>query len=343
MYCKNCGSEIKEGNTFCVKCGNPIENISENIAQKEKKPKKKLVIISIIILVVIGIIITGVIAIPKVIHQIEEKKYQEEMQQDLNNINITLKVETIDLPSQGTYNQNLYDVEYPEILEKADDYDRYEQLVEKYEGGKLEITGNVDIKKIGEYEVNYTVTSEQGNTKTAKLKVKVKDYMKPEINIKNTTIQITKGTKVNILDGVTAEDNIDSKKELTARITTEGKVDVNKIGEYVITYKVKDTAGWATEKKRTYKVIEKPNIKLNTNYILKENGWTIYLKFISDSEFTYNAVFYYDGGTDSYKGTYTAKGNKLTLKCEEWEKYIIINNNNNTFSLDSQIYNSGMN
>ena len=34
MYCKNCGKEIKEGNTFCTNCGKPIENNKqENIKQ----------------------------------------------------------------------------------------------------------------------------------------------------------------------------------------------------------------------------------------------------------------------------------------------------------------------
>ena len=35
MYCKNCGKEIKEGNTFCTNCGKPISNIKKNTIKAE--------------------------------------------------------------------------------------------------------------------------------------------------------------------------------------------------------------------------------------------------------------------------------------------------------------------
>lgn len=35
MYCKKCGKEIKEGNTFCTNCGEPINNIKENTTRTE--------------------------------------------------------------------------------------------------------------------------------------------------------------------------------------------------------------------------------------------------------------------------------------------------------------------
>ena len=39
MYCKNCGKEIKEGNSFCTNCGKPIENNKqENIETNSTEP-----------------------------------------------------------------------------------------------------------------------------------------------------------------------------------------------------------------------------------------------------------------------------------------------------------------
>ena len=37
MYCKNCGKEIKEGNTFCTNCGKPINNLKETTTKLESK------------------------------------------------------------------------------------------------------------------------------------------------------------------------------------------------------------------------------------------------------------------------------------------------------------------
>lgn len=52
MICKKCGKEIKDGNSFCVYCGNNIENQSNT----KKNNKKLLIIISIIICVIFSII-----------------------------------------------------------------------------------------------------------------------------------------------------------------------------------------------------------------------------------------------------------------------------------------------
>ena len=71
MYCKNCGKEIKEGNTFCTNCGKPIENNKqENIKTNSTEPilnqKKKgfkirvwhiLLLIIFIIIIVISVIL----------------------------------------------------------------------------------------------------------------------------------------------------------------------------------------------------------------------------------------------------------------------------------------------
>ena len=45
MYCKNCGTEQKEGQKFCPKCGTPFEHRAEVVQQKEtneQKPEDKV-------------------------------------------------------------------------------------------------------------------------------------------------------------------------------------------------------------------------------------------------------------------------------------------------------------
>ena len=317
MFCKYCGNEIKEGNTFCTNCGKPIEDTKPI----KKKSKKKYIIISIIILVVIGIIVSGVIAVPKVIKSIEEKKYQQKMQQDLDNISISLKQKDLILPFQGSYNEGLYENQFNLDLENITDYTKYEIFVDSYNGGALNITGNIDINKIGEYEVIYEVISEKGNKKSATLTIEVQDFMRPELNIANETIQITKGTQVNILEGITASDNVDNAEELTARIITEGQVDTNTVGEYTIKYVVKDTAGWSTERTRTYKVTENKNIRIGKEYTHTEYGSEYYMGSATSTIcFTNNSKvqYYTSTGMDalSYSGTYTIKDGTITAKVE---------------------------
>ena len=63
MKCKKCGTEIKEGNTFCTNCGTSINEENINTVQKPKnkkiiKSKLKFILPTIlIILVIIGTII----------------------------------------------------------------------------------------------------------------------------------------------------------------------------------------------------------------------------------------------------------------------------------------------
>lgn len=298
----------------------------------KKKLMVKIIICSVLILVVA---LTIVLVVPIVTKQIEENKQQEEMRQDLDNMNITLKQESLLLPYQGKYDKGLYENENNDIIENSQDYAKYEKFVQVYNGGKLEIVGNVDISTIGEYEINYTITSEKGNTKTQKMKVEVKDLKKPELHIKNETIEINVGTKVDILDGITVEDNVDNAEELKTKITTKGTVDTNKIGEYTITYKVTDSAGLICEKSRTYKVTEKKNIKVGTTYIYRvynqayTNGYADNsITFQSNNKVTYIMVA--GMSTICYQGTYSIKDDIITARVEVHD---IQNNDSKTFRL----------
>ncbi len=326
------------------------------------------IIIVISSVVVIGGTTAGVIIIPKVIEQQQQEQLEREQQEqlqkekeeDLANMKLVIKE---DHREEGIYlplnlvTQGIQTVRYPEIehaFSPVDDTKDKEELknalikelIENYEGGELTVEEDINIHKRGDYEVKFILTSEKGNTKTETVKVTVWNYFRPNINVEigTETITVTKGTNVDIMKDISFSSNL--PKEEQGHIETEGTVDVNKVGTYTIKYKYIPKEGTEEnplvrdDDKRIYKVIEKPNVKLNTDYILKDYGWTAHLKFISNSEFTYTTIYDEGGNGGTHRGTYTVKGNKVTLKCSDWgEKYFVINNNNNTFSLDPQFYN----
>lgn len=73
MYCKNCGKEIKEGNSFCTNCGKPIEStMQENIEtnpiepiSKQNKKGFKIRVWHIVVLIISIIIVISVILLNK--------------------------------------------------------------------------------------------------------------------------------------------------------------------------------------------------------------------------------------------------------------------------------------
>lgn len=78
-----------------------------------------------------------------------------------------------------------------------------------------------------------------------------KDTTKPVIKGAYTT-EIDVGEPFDPLEGVTAEDDVDG--DITDRIQVIGEVDVHTPGTYIITYKVKDSAGNETVVERTVRV-----------------------------------------------------------------------------------------
>ena len=96
----------------------------------------------------------------------------------------------------------------------------------------------VNLKKAGTYTVVYSVSDSSGNTATAKKKVFVKKDAKPVLKgVKNRVVYI--GTKVNLLEGVSAVDKRDGN--LTSKIKiNKSKINLKKAGIYKVTYSVTD-------------------------------------------------------------------------------------------------------
>lgn len=96
---------------------------------------------------------------------------------------------------------------------------------------------------LAQTEVEFTVVVEQA------------DETPPEITVDPTLVELFYGSaEPDMLDGVTATDNRDG--DLIGSVLVGGRdVDVNRIGTYIVTYDVADTAGNdADQKTRTYRV-----------------------------------------------------------------------------------------
>ena len=84
------------------------------------------------------------------------------------------------------------------------------------------------------------------------LKVASADDVVPVISGVTESTTITVGSKFDPKAGVTASDDIDG--DLTDKITIEGSVDVNKVGDYKLVYSVTNSRGKTTTFTRTVHV-----------------------------------------------------------------------------------------
>lgn len=120
---------------------------------------------------------------------------------------------------------------------------------------KVEKDGKVNTKKIGTYEIKYTVKYLIFK-KSKTIKVEVKDNIKPEIKLKDANT-LFYATGVDYKEpGVTASDNIDG--DITKKVKATNNIDKTKEGTYEVTYTVSDKAGNKIDAKRKV-IYTKPN------------------------------------------------------------------------------------
>ena len=106
---------------------------------------------------------------------------------------------------------------------------------------KVGSSGQVDVSKLGEYIVTYSVTDELENHATTTRKIVISDNTKPTITLKgNPEITLTLGTSFSD-PGATANDNHDGN--LTSAIATTGTVNTQLAGSYRLSYQVQDSSG----------------------------------------------------------------------------------------------------
>lgn len=118
----------------------------------------------------------------------------------------------------------------------------------------MKVKGHVDTNKIGEYKIIYT-TSYKKVSKSVTRKVKVVDTTKPEITLTGEATSFVVGGEYSEL-GYSATDNYDG--DITTNVTITNNIDSNTIGEYEVTYTVKDSSGNESIATRKVNVISRP-------------------------------------------------------------------------------------
>ena len=104
-------------------------------------------------------------------------------------------------------------------------------------------TSQVDIGKIGEYPVTYTIQNKDNKKVTTKEFIfKVQDTTAPIITAITDTINITKDEEFNPLSFVKVTDNCDGIIG-EDKVTFESNVDASTEGDYSITYNALDSSG----------------------------------------------------------------------------------------------------
>ena len=140
---------------------------------------------------------------------------------------------------------------------------------------EVKISGVIDSGKVGEYKINYTTSDKSGNKASAVRKIKVVDTVAPIITLNGDSIlSLEVGNKYEEL-GAVAKDKVDG----ILPVTITGDLDVNKAGEYIITYKAVDSSKNESTTTRKVKVTEKI-VEVENEETVKENNFNNKIIFI---------------------------------------------------------------
>lgn len=138
---------------------------------------------------------------------------------------------------------------------------------------KVKVNSNLNTKKVGIYKITYTLSYLKNEKKLSRV-IKVVDTKNPVITLNgDEKVTITKGDKYEE-KGVKVTDNYDTNLEEGVEIISN--LDTNKVGEYEITYKVKDSSNNEASIKRKVivkdvpKVISKVNSSNSSNFSSQE-------------------------------------------------------------------------
>lgn len=121
MFCKKCGCELEEGNTFCTNCGNSINsddnNETSNIGIPKSEANRKLVIVCALVFIIIFLLIFAIIVLV-----VQDNNYGEQLQIEERDDSFDIDEEIVDkaLKEKGE-NQENDEVAYNDISELKTD------------------------------------------------------------------------------------------------------------------------------------------------------------------------------------------------------------------------------
>lgn len=115
------------------------------------------------------------------------------------------------------------------------------------------------VDSTGKYQVKINRYLLDGTTTLENSCEYVVDKEKPVLNVKNEILTMTKGNKINIMEGVSASDNIDGN--INGYIVSNiSDLNLNSTGKKRLTYTVSDRAGNSTSKSIYINVVENPSL-----------------------------------------------------------------------------------
>ena len=167
---------------------------------------------------------------------------------------------------------------------------------------KVKIESTVDTKKLGSYQVVYTVEDSSGNNVETTRVVRVIDATKPVLNLLGkTSMHIDLNAKYTE-PGYKATDNIDG--DITNRVVVSGSVNNTIVGTYQIKYTVKDSNNNTTTKTRTVKVGNQADQDRATNIQVSISKQKIWFYKNNKLIVTSSIVTGHRNKHDTPKGTY---------------------------------------
>lgn len=162
---------------------------------------------------------------------------------------------------------NVRDMEKPNLILEGDSEvvlslkGEYKELgfksSDNYDGDiteKVIVESNLDVNKIGEYEIKYISIDSSDNKTEVIRKIRVIDNIAPVITLKGSKKVTVKVNGNYEEEGYSAIDNYDG--DITKNVKVSRNVDFNKVGTYEIIYEVSDSFANKSLEKRIINVIE---------------------------------------------------------------------------------------
>ena len=256
-----------------------------------------------------------------------------------NNELVQANVYKVDLTLNGDATIVLeYGADYEELGATAVGYGTH--LNTEPQELQVDIAGNVDVSKPGEYVLTYSAVFEGTNASVTRT-VQIVDTVLPALNLLGESeITINAGEQW-VEPGYEATDRVDG--DITDQVVIIGEVDAAKPGAYLITYEVKDNGQNVVTAERTVLVVDKiaPVLTLNgesATTITEGNKWKdpgCVATDNVDGDLTDKVVItgtVNDSKPGTYKLTYTVtdnSNNSTTVERTVTVKAKQNNNNNN--------------
>ncbi|WP_227861016.1 immunoglobulin-like domain-containing protein [Clostridioides sp. ES-W-0016-02] len=116
----------------------------------------------------------------------------------------------------------------------------------------IKVNGFVNVNRVGEYTITYSVMDFKGQLTEETAIIRVADFNEnipdkkpdkidnaPVVNMLNEEVYIKVGSKYNVMDGIKVTDIEDG--DLTSKVTYTTNLDTSKVGDYIVSYYVRDS------------------------------------------------------------------------------------------------------